>query len=121
MQETGWRFSLEGKVALVTGAGRGLGRAFALALADAGASVVVAARTMEELRPLAEEIRGRGRAALACALDVSEVSSIRAVVDETVGRLGGLDILVNNAGTSVRRPALEIDEASWDRVVDTNV
>jgi NAD(P)-dependent dehydrogenase (short-subunit alcohol dehydrogenase family) len=121
MQQISRRFSLAGKVALVTGAGRGLGRAFALALAEAGADVVVAARTMDELLPLAEEIRAQGRRSFACHLDAADVSSARRAVDAAVGQLGRLDILVNNAGTSVRRPALEIDEDDWDRVVDTNV
>src|SRR5207248_425240 len=96
-QQNGRRFSLEGKVALVTGASRGLGRVFALALAEAGADVVVAARTMDELQPLAGEIRALGRHALACHLDVADVSSARRAVDAAVSRLGRLDILVNNA------------------------
>jgi 2-deoxy-D-gluconate 3-dehydrogenase len=121
MHQIGRRFSLEGKVALVTGAGRGLGRAFSLALAQAGADVVVAARTMDDLQSLAGEIRALGRIALPCPLDVADVSSIRGVVGQAVDRLGRLDVLVNNAGTSVRRPALEIAEAEWDRVVDTNL
>jgi NAD(P)-dependent dehydrogenase (short-subunit alcohol dehydrogenase family) len=120
-QDIGRRFSLEGKVALVTGAGRGLGRTFALALAEAGADVALAARTVDELQAVAQEVRSLGRAALACYLDVADVSSIQGVVGAAVERLGRLDILVNNAGTSVRRPALEIGEADWDRVVDTNV
>ena len=121
MQEIGRRFSLEGKVALVTGAGRGLGRVFSLALAAAGADVVVAARTEDELRSLVQEVRALGRAALARPLDVADVASIRDAVGEAVDRLGRLDVLVNNAGTSVRRPALEINEGEWDRVVDTNL
>jgi NAD(P)-dependent dehydrogenase (short-subunit alcohol dehydrogenase family) len=76
---------------------------------------------MDELQRLAEEIRALGRRAFACHLDVADVSSARRAVDAAVGQLGRLDILVNNAGTSVRRPALEIDEDDWDRVVDTNV
>src|SRR4051794_20171377 len=101
MQQVARRFSLAGEVALVTGAGRGLGRAFALALAEAGADVVVAARTMDALQPLAEEIRTLGRHAFACHLDVADVSSAQRAVGAAVERLGRLDILVNNAGTSV--------------------
>jgi NAD(P)-dependent dehydrogenase (short-subunit alcohol dehydrogenase family) len=112
---------LAGKVALVTGAGRGLGRAFSLALADAGADVAVCARSADELQRLAGEIRGRGRATLACPVDVTDVAAIQRMVDEVVARFGRLDVLVNNAGTSVRLPALELVESEWDRILDTNV
>ena len=114
-------FSLEGKVALVTGASRGLGRTFALALAKAGADVVVAARSVTDVERVSQEVREVGGRALACHLDVADVSSVQEVVGKTVEGLGRLDILVNNAATSVRRPALEMTEADWDGIADTNV
>jgi NAD(P)-dependent dehydrogenase (short-subunit alcohol dehydrogenase family) len=120
-QQAGQQFSLAGKGALVTGAGRGIGRAFAIALAEAGADVVLGARTVIEVERSSAELRAQGHVAFACHMDVGNVSSIYSAVDGAVDRLGRLDILVNNAGTSVRRPALEIDEADWDRVVDTNI
>jgi NAD(P)-dependent dehydrogenase (short-subunit alcohol dehydrogenase family) len=114
-------WSLKGRAAMVTGASRGIGRTLALALAEAGADVAVAARTTHELESLCQEIHTLDRRAFPCQLDVTDVSSIQSAVGEAAGRLGGLDILVNNAGTSVRRPALETDEADWDRIIDTNV
>lgn len=119
--QTDQRFSLTGKVALVTGAGRGLGRSFALALAGAGADLVVASRTVEEVQQVAGEVNAMGRSAIACRLDVSKPGAVDVVVGQAVERFGRLDILVNNAGTSVRRPSLDITEADWDRVVNTNV
>jgi NAD(P)-dependent dehydrogenase (short-subunit alcohol dehydrogenase family) len=115
------RFALAGRAALVTGASRGIGRAAALALAEAGADLVVAARTTAELESLCREIRERGRVAHACYADMAHLASIQELVPAAVDRLGRLDILVNNAGTTARRAALEVTEEDWDRVIDTNV
>ena len=117
----GSRFSLAGRRALVTGASRGIGRALALGLAEAGADLALAGRTVEDLRATADAAAATGRRALALALDVADVASVRRVVAEAAAALGGLDILVNNAGVEEVRPALAVDEALWDRILDTNL
>ena len=92
------RFRLDGKVAIVTGAGRGIGRAVAEALAEVGADVVCAARTVEQIEDTAARVRGFGRRALAVACDVTERAQLERLVSETVRELGGVDVVVNNAG-----------------------
>jgi len=114
-------FRLEGKRALVTGASRGIGRAIALALADAGADVAVTSRNGDDGEPIAGEIRAKGRRSLALLLDVRHAQSIRACFGRLDQGLGGLDILVNNAGTNIPQDLLHVDEASWDTVVDTDL
>ncbi|WP_432491746.1 SDR family NAD(P)-dependent oxidoreductase [Kineococcus auxinigenes] len=116
------RFSLTGKVALVTGGYRGLGRAFAQALAEAGADVVVAARDEARSVAAAREIAdSTGRRALGVRLDVTDRAEVEAAVARTTGELGGLHVLVNNAGTCVHRPALEVTDDEYDDVITTNV
>lgn len=114
-------FSLEGKVAIVTGGGGGLGRAMALGLADAGASVVVADARAEMAERVAAEIAARGRASLALTTDVTNAAQVNAMVAQTVARFGTVDILVNSHGTARRLPAIEYPESEWDRVVDINL
>ncbi len=114
-------FDLSGKVALVTGAGRGLGRAISLAYARAGADVVATARTASELDSLCAEVSALGRRALAIPLDVRDLASIRAMADRAEAELGRVDILVNNAGITVRQAALDVTEDAWDAIVDTNL
>src|SRR6202790_2702154 len=89
---------LKGRRALVTGGGRGIGRSMALALADAGADVAVASRSLDELETVAKEIRDRGARGVAVVIDVMNREAITAGVDEAARKLGGLDILINNAG-----------------------
>lgn len=118
------RFSLAGRVALVTGASSGLGRHFAGLLASAGATVVLAARRADKLDEAVAQIRrisGNGGEALALALDVTDAASVRAAFDTLAGRGLSVDVLVNNAGIAVSRPLLEQSEADWDGVVDTNL
>jgi NAD(P)-dependent dehydrogenase (short-subunit alcohol dehydrogenase family) len=112
---------LSGRVAIVTGAGRGLGRAIAGALAAAGASVTVASRTGAELDDFVAEQDKRGRTTFACPVDVTNEDDVQNAVDRTVERFGRLDILVNNSGIIASTPLLEQEPAEWDRVVATNL
>lgn len=114
-------FSLNDKVAFVTGAGRGIGRALAEGLANAGANVVLAARTEEEVQKAADEIAEEtGRKTLALVCDVTNNASIQETVDLALAHFGKIDILINNAGTSVRKTSLELLEQEWDAVMDVN-
>ena len=115
------KFSLTGKRALVTGASRGIGRAIAVGLAEAGADVAIASRSRPNLDETAALIRSAGRKGVAVAMDVAQPKACAAGVAEAASGLGGLDILVNNAGIEEVRPSLEVDEALWDRILDTNL
>jgi NAD(P)-dependent dehydrogenase (short-subunit alcohol dehydrogenase family) len=115
------RFDLSGKVALITGGSKGIGQYLASVLVGVGAGVVIVSRHLEEGQKVAEEIRSAGGQALALYGDISKVETLAPMVDEAVDRMGRVDILVNNAGTNVRKPALEFDQAEWDRVLDTNL
>lgn len=112
---------LDGKTALVTGASSGLGRSFALTLARAGANVAIAARRLEKLEKLAAEIEGLGRKAAAIQLDVTDAGNIKMAVEQTAAALGSLDILINNSGIAPTAAAIDLDEAEWDRCLDTNL
>jgi len=114
-------FDLTGKVALVTGASRGLGKGMALALAGAGADMVVAARGAEGLKQTAREIGDLGRETLAVPTDVAQVAQIRDLVRRTVDRFGHLDILIPAAGMNIRGPSVDYAEADWDRVIAVNL
>ena len=116
------RFSLEGKVALVTGGSRGIGQATALAFAEAGADVAVTSRKLPDLELVAEEIRGLGRKSVAVATHVGRMDQIQNLVDTVVAEFGRIDVLVNNAGTSVVwMPALELEERAWDSIMNLNL
>ena len=114
-------FRVDGKVALVTGAGRGIGRASAIALAEGGADVVVAARTAEQVDEVAEHIRSLGRRAVPVTFDVMELDRLGELVDLAVAELGGLDLLVNNAGGSMPKALLETSVRSFERALTFNV
>ena len=114
-------FRIDGQVALVTGAGRGIGRASAIALAEGGADVVLAARTQEQLDEVAEQVRSVGRRAETVVFDVMELERLGELVDVAVERLGGLDIVVNNAGGSMPKPLLDTSVRSFERAITFNV
>jgi NAD(P)-dependent dehydrogenase (short-subunit alcohol dehydrogenase family) len=115
-------FSLQGRVALVTGASKGLGEAFARALAGAGADVALCSRNREEVTAVANSIRAdTGREILALEADTSRASNVNALVEHTVARLNGLDILVNNAGTNRHSLIHEQDEDEWNEVMGVNL
>lgn len=115
-------FSLEGKVAVVTGASRGIGRAIALGFARAGADVAVAARTIADLETLAEEIDSIGRRALPIGTDVTDRHQVENLIDSTVKELGGLDVLVNNAGGArFMSPFVAVRPEGWDKVMSLNL
>ena len=113
--------SLNGQVAVVTGASRGIGRAIALKLAEAGASVVVTATTQQGAEKTAAEITAAGGKALAVKVDVSVAAEVEGLFKEAVGAFGKLDILVNNAGITKDGLLLRMKEADWDAVLDVNL
>jgi gluconate 5-dehydrogenase len=114
-------FDLTGKVAIVTGASRGLGQHFGRALALAGADLVITSRDPRSLAPFQEEIEALGRRALPLELDVREYESIQKMADAAQSAYGRLDILVNNAGCNVRKCALDVTWDDWNLVLDTNL
>jgi len=114
--------SLAGKVAVVTGGSRGIGRSIALALAEAGADVVIASRTQKDVDLAAEEVNALGRRGLGVATDVSRASDITALAKATLSAFGQIDILINNAGISpVYTRALKLKEEDWDRILAVNL
>ncbi|MHB1005356.1 MAG: SDR family NAD(P)-dependent oxidoreductase [Chloroflexota bacterium] len=114
-------FALNGKVALITGASRGIGETLAQALGEAGADVAVASRSLDQSRLVADRIASLGRRGKAFHVDVTNVESIHNLVDKVVAEYGRIDVLVNNAGLNVLKPALDVTEEDWDRVLDTNL
>lgn len=114
-------FDLSGKVAIVTGASRGLGQYFGRALARAGADLVITARKLDSLDPFRNEIEGMGRRAVTLELDVRNYESIQKMAAAAEAAYGKIDILINNAGCNVRKPALEVGWDDWNLVLDTNL
>ena len=114
-------FDLAGEAALVTGASSGLGRHFAMVLARGGAKVALAARRLDRLTALAEEIAGEGGRALPVECDVTQAASCEAAVSAAETELGPLTILINNSGIAPTRKFLDHGEEDWDRVLDTNL
>ncbi len=114
-------FRLDGKVALVTGAARGLGRACALALADAGADVALGLRDASTAPDLVQDIESIGRRALSLQMDVSSMEQIKSAVEKAVKHFGRIDILVNNVGVAPANPAEKVTEEDYDTTMDLNV
>jgi NAD(P)-dependent dehydrogenase (short-subunit alcohol dehydrogenase family) len=115
------RFSLDDRVAVVTGATRGLGRVFASALAEAGAAIVVVGRDGEAAADVEAQLAGRGARSHIVLADVTVRADVERVLREAVGAFGRVDVLVNNAGTCIHKPALEVTDAEWRQVMGTNL
>jgi NAD(P)-dependent dehydrogenase (short-subunit alcohol dehydrogenase family) len=114
-------FNLEGKVAVVTGGTSGIGRALSLGLAEAGADVVATARRQQQVDETAAEIEKRGRKTLRAASDVGDRATLEKLCDSVLGRFGKVDILVNCAGIIKRTPTLDLPEADWTNILNTNL
>ena len=112
---------LEGQTAIVTGSGRGIGRAIALAFAREGATVALASRSADEVERTAAEVRARGGRALPLPTDVTSRAAVEELVSRTLDETKRLDILVNNAGVFVWRAFAKLEEEDWDRILDTNL
>lgn len=116
------KISLDGKVALVTGGSRGIGRATALAFADAGADVVVASRKLPDLEVVAEEIKAKGRKGLAIASHIAKIEESKNLVEKVKAEFGRIDILFNNAGTNpYLGPLMDAEEWAWDVTMNVNL
>lgn len=114
-------FELKDKIALVTGARQGMGKAHALALAGQGAKVVVTNRTIDGCQEVVDEINSKGGEAICFGMDVTNKAEVDGVFDEVIKKYGRLDILVNNAGIFVPKPAMELTEEDWDKTIDVNL
>jgi 2-deoxy-D-gluconate 3-dehydrogenase len=114
-------FDLTGKKALVTGAGRGIGRAVALGLARAGADIGLVARTESELNAAADQVKELGRRAVVSVADLTVAADLPALVSGLAGELDGIDILVNNAGTNIPQDSVDVTEEAWDTVMSINL
>jgi 2-deoxy-D-gluconate 3-dehydrogenase len=116
-------FNLEGKAAVVTGGGSGIGRSIALGLAQAGAHVVITELPgkMEAAQTTAELVRSTGKQAVTVELDVTSTANIASMVDQACRAFGRIDVLVNNAGIIIRKKAVEVTEEEWDKVMDVNL
>ena len=114
-------FSLEGKTAIVTGGGTGIGKSIAIEFARAGADVVIASRKIENLEPVTAEIQKMGRRSFCVALDVRQEDQVKDLVERTVKEMGRLDVMVNNAGASFRAKVEDISANGWNTVVGINL
>ena len=114
-------FNLQGKVALVTGARRGMGRTHALLLAKQGAKVVITDIDLAQCELVADEVRTAGGEVACFKMDVSSKADVENVFDQVIAKYGRLDILVNNAGIYQSKPFLEMTEEDWDRTIDINL
>ncbi len=115
------RFSMKGRTSVVTGSTRGLGRAFALALAEAGSDIVVVGRDADAAAGVAAEVAERGAQVLTVLADVTQRSDVERLLAESVARFGRVDVLVNNAGACIHKPALEVTDEEWRDVMGVNL
>ncbi|MDW0116214.1 glucose 1-dehydrogenase [Sporosarcina thermotolerans] len=114
-------FGLNGKVAIVTGSSRGIGKEVAISLAKAGADIALIARNEEDLNEVAREIEKHGRKALSVPMDLLNINEMEDKIKKIHTHFGKIDILVNNAGINIPKPALEVTEEDWDKVLDINL
>jgi 2-deoxy-D-gluconate 3-dehydrogenase len=114
-------FDLTKKIAIVTGAGRGIGKTIALGLAEAGADIGLIARTTSELEAIARQIEVLGRRAVPISSDLTMTEGIQPLVEELTSQLGGIDILVNNAGINIPQDSLDVTVDTWDQIMDINL
>ena len=114
-------FNLDGKIAIVTGAGRGMGYHIALALARYGADLVVCSRTVSELESPAAEVQKLGRQVLVQQMDIQKIPDIERMVQAAEDTYGRIDILINNAGINIPQPVEDVTEEAWDTIMNTNV
>jgi len=114
-------FDLTGRVALVTGASRGLGRSIAVGLAEAGADLVITSRTISDVEAVAQGLTSTGRKVLPIQMEVTRGDDVEAGVSRAIKHFGKIDILINNAGINIRKPVLELTEDDWDQTLDTNL
>lgn len=112
---------IRGQKVLITGGSKGIGKDIAIAFAKLGADVVITGRNESDLAAAAEELQHIHPNCSYLAGDMQDVQSVYSMVDEAVARMGGLDVLVNNAGVNIPKPALEVTEEDWNRVLDTNL
>ncbi|MGD6966752.1 SDR family NAD(P)-dependent oxidoreductase [Rossellomorea vietnamensis] len=114
-------FELTGKTAVVTGAGRGIGRAIAIGMAEAGADVAILSRTEEDLKETASHIEKIGRKAYILTTDVTVREEVEKAISSVKEQAGSIDILVNNAGMNIRSKALDVTDDEWEKIMDTNL
>jgi 3-oxoacyl-[acyl-carrier protein] reductase len=112
---------LEKKTAIITGAGRGIGKDISLRLAEEGCNIVLVARTGEQLDKVKKDIEGMGGSALALPVDISKEGSISSIIDKTIGSFGSIDVLINNAAVLYPSDILEVSGEEWDKTLDINL
>lgn len=114
-------FQLTDKTVIVTGAGRGIGRALAIGMAEAGADLVLLARTEQDLEEVSAQVESLGRRALKIPTDLTNRAQVEKAIETTINEFGKIDVLVNNAGMNIRTPAFDVTDEEWQKIMDTNL